>query len=349
MKKKPDLNLHHLFSGDTDPVNCKPLVERENVHQRESQDVYEHACTITAWQQLYDQLHPGKFKGELTEILFDGVQIFREYTSLALRQSCMVWPDAFWFGIPELKGEHGFIGAQPLDLQEIAVRPGGKEFELSTPDDYTILGVVVSHDMLFNHAASLLDPDRLLQPLNSNPALEVNAYQKEFLWYFINQVLLHGSVDPECMQLANVRKVLCHNLLTAMTNLLEGAQPVSTRQVHSRINYRHLVSQAREYLLSQSSEPVTVLDLCRELYVSRRTLQNGFHQVLGIGPNAWLKALRLNAVRRELVSPYSECRTVKDAAMQWGFWHLSQFAIDYQRLFNEKPSASLAARGTRFI
>ncbi|MGO1238038.1 MAG: HTH-type transcriptional regulator EutR, partial [Hafnia alvei] len=65
MKKKPDLNLHHLFSGDIDPVNCKPLVERENVHQRESQDVYEHACTITAWQQLYDQLRPGKFKGEL--------------------------------------------------------------------------------------------------------------------------------------------------------------------------------------------------------------------------------------------------------------------------------------------
>lgn len=349
MKKKPDLNLHHLFSGDTDPVNCKPLVERENVHQRESQDVYEHACTITAWQQLYDQLRPGKFKGELTEILFDGVQIFREYTNLTLRQSCMVWPNAFWFGIPDVRGEHGFIGSQPLDSQEIAVRPGGREFELSTPDDYTILGVVVSYDVLFSHASSLIDPDRLLQLLNNNPALEVNAYQKEALWYFIHQALSHGSVDPQSMQRANVRKVLCHNLLTAMTHLLEGAQPVSTRQVYSRINYQHLVSQAREYLLSQTSEPVTVLDLCRELHVSRRTLQNAFHLVLGIGPNAWLKALRLNAVRRELVSPYSECHTVKDAAMQWGFWHLSQFATDYQRLFNEKPLASLAARGARFI
>ncbi|MEA8500776.1 hypothetical protein ONN26_25995, partial [Salmonella enterica subsp. enterica serovar Muenster] len=41
--------------------------------------------TITAWQQIYDQLHPGKFHGEFTEILLDEIQVFREYTGLALR------------------------------------------------------------------------------------------------------------------------------------------------------------------------------------------------------------------------------------------------------------------------
>lgn len=36
--------------------------------------------------------------------------------------------------------------------------------------------------------------------------------------------------------------------------------------------------------------------------------------------------------------------TVKDAAMQWGFWHLGQFATDYQQLFAEKPSLTLHQR-----
>jgi AraC family ethanolamine operon transcriptional activator len=27
--------------------------------------------------------------------------------------------------------------------------------------------------------------------------------------------------------------------------------------------------------------------------------------------------------------------------MQWGFWHLGQFATDYQQLFAEKPSMTL--------
>ena len=34
----------------------------------------------------------------------------------------------------------------------------------------------------------------------------------------------------------------------------------------------------------------------------------------------------------------------KDAAMQWGFWHLGQFATDYQQLFAEKPSLTLHQR-----
>ncbi len=51
--------------------------------------MYEHALTITARQQIYDQLHPGQFRGEFTEILLDEIQVFREYTGLALRQSCL--------------------------------------------------------------------------------------------------------------------------------------------------------------------------------------------------------------------------------------------------------------------
>lgn len=136
MKKTRTANLHHLYHEPL-PENLKltPKVEVDNVHQRQTTDVYEHALTITAWQQIYDQLHPGKFHGEFTEILLDDIQVFREYTGLALRQSCLVWPNSFWFGIPATRGEQGFIGSQCLGSAEIATRPGGTEFELSTPDE----------------------------------------------------------------------------------------------------------------------------------------------------------------------------------------------------------------------
>ncbi len=130
----------------------------------------------------------------------------------------------------------------------------------------------------------------------------------------------------------------------AMGAMLEEAQPMMTAESISHQSYRRLLSRAREYVLENMSEPVTVLDLCNQLHVSRRTLQNAFHAILGIGPNAWLKRIRLNAVRRELISPWSQSTTVKDAAMQWGFWHLGQFATDYQQLFAEKPSLTLHQR-----
>ncbi|HCM64255.1 MAG TPA: HTH-type transcriptional regulator EutR [Morganella sp. (in: Bacteria)] len=342
LMKKITPDLHHLNDDVPQDRDLSPIVIEQNFTQRYTHDAYDQACAITAWQQLYDQLTPGRFEGELTETLFDGLQVFHEYTNLSLRQSCMVWPNAFWFGIPGEQQNTGYIGNQMLCKQKIAVRPGGKEFELSTPDDYHIQGLVISYDILKKHSVVLQNPERLMNLLSENPAIGVNPFKKEAIWQYIRHALWHAKIEQERNQ--NVSRVLSHNLLTSFLGLLEDASTVADEHYTNRVNYLKLVSKAREYLFENASEPVTVLELCNELYVSRRTLQNAFQQVLGIGPNAYLKTIRLNAVRRELISPYSKQTTVKDAAMQWGFWHLGQFATDYQRLFNEKPSVTLSKR-----
>ncbi|MCI4204946.1 HTH-type transcriptional regulator EutR [Dickeya dianthicola] len=344
MKHNP-VNLHHL-----DAVRRLPATTAaspgDNVHQRQTEDVYAQSRTITAWQQIYDQVSPGHFNGELQEILLDGIQLCHEYTSLALRQSCMVWPDSFWFGIPARHVGTGFIGSHPISNNAIAVSPGGKEFELNTPDDYAILGVVVSRDELLQYTDVLEQPEHLTRLLAQSATLLVEPRRREIFWSFVREALWYGGHEPQRLRHSNAVKVLKHNLLTTVISFLESAQPAVAGTAHTdkRIGYRSLIGHAREYVLSQQSEPVTVLDLCRRLHVSRRTLQNAFCDVMGCGPNAWLKMIRLNAVRRELVSPYSRHRTVQDAAMQWGFWHLSQFACDYQRLFDEKPSVTLKSR-----
>lgn len=350
MKKTRTADLHHLcHRALPDNVKLTPQVEVDMVHQRLTTDVYEHALTITAWQQIYDQLHPGKFQGEFTEILLDDIQVFREYTGLALRQSCLVWPNSFWFGIPATRGEQGFIGSQCLGSAEIATRPGGNEFELSTPDDYTILGIVLSEEVLSRQARFLHNPERVLHTLRTQSALAVKAQHKAAIWAYVQQALATFSADPEHLHQPAVRKMLSDNLLMAMGEMLEEAQPIVTAESISHQSYRRLLSRAREYVLENMAEPLSVLDLCNQLHVSRRTLQNAFHTILGIGPNAWLKRIRLNAVRRELISPWSQSKTVKDAAMQWGFWHLGQFATDYQQLFAEKPSLTLQHRMRQWV
>jgi AraC family ethanolamine operon transcriptional activator len=77
-----------------------------------------------------------------------------------------------------------------------------------------------------------------------------------------------------------------------------------------------------------------VAELCAELGVSRRTLQTAFHETWGMGPLAWLRLLRLNAVRRALKSAPS----VTAAATQLGFFHFGRFSHDYEALFGELPS-----------
>jgi AraC family ethanolamine operon transcriptional activator len=83
--------------------------------------------------------------------------------------------------------------------------------------------------------------------------------------------------------------------------------------------------------------PLTVAELCTRLHMTRRTLQNCFHDTLGQSPASYLRSLRLNAVRRALrESPPSA--TVADIAAGWGFWHMGHFSQDYKALFGETPS-----------
>lgn len=342
--KKRDIDLHHLWlEQQADRCAEEPLGRSDGVRLRRAEDVYTHACHITAWQQLYDQLKPGPFQGELDEVWLNGVQFFREYTSHALHQSCMVWPDAFWFGIPCTTQAASYIGRRQIDNQSIAVRPGGCEFELSTPDDYSILGLVVNRQLLREQLEHQQLPEAL-RLLDDHTLLRVDPARKQHLCELVAQGLRVATGTPENLAVPAVGKHLRHDLLLGLLATLQAAEPARQDCSASLLRRRQTVTRAREIVLDNPCEPVTVLELCQRLHVSQRTLQNCFMEVIGKSPMNYLKAVRLNAVHRELGSPYSIFRTVQDAAMAWGFWHMGQFARDYVAHFGTLPSQTLAER-----
>lgn len=342
--KKRDIDLHHLWREQGPGAFAQaPLGRSDSVRLRRTEDVYAHACHITAWQQLYDQLKPGAFQGELDEVWLKGVQFFRERTSHALHQSCMVWPGAFWFGIPFATQAQGYIGRRQIDTESIAVRPGGREFELSTPDDYGILGLVVDKDLLGDQLEFQGAP-QMLRLLEEHTVLHLDARHKQHLCAFIDEALRVAAATPASMSLPAVGKQLSHDLLLVLLAALQGAQALGQDCSPTALRKRQIVARAREHVLDNPCEQVTVLDLCQRLHVSQRTLQNCFLEVIGRSPMNYLKAVRLNAVHRELGSPYSSFGTVQDAAMAWGFWHMGQFSRDYLIHFGIRPSHTLADR-----
>ena len=61
---------------------------------------------------------------------------------------------------------------------------------------------------------------------------------------------------------------------------------------------------------------------------------------MGISPIGYVRATRLHRVRRLLRSTAVRTRSVSVIALDCGFWHLSQFAVDYKLVFAESPSAT---------
>ena len=103
-------------------------------------------------------------------------------------------------------------------------------------------------------------------------------------------------------------------------------------------NRARVVCRAEESMRAHLGDPLSMLDLCRELGVSERTLHYAFQEVRGLSPMAYFKACRLNAVRQELRAAAAGTTTVREIAQRWGFWHSGEFASDYRRQFGELPS-----------
>ncbi len=101
-----------------------------------------------------------------------------------------------------------------------------------------------------------------------------------------------------------------------------------------------LARRAESFLYRSMDQPVRVADVCAAVGASPRAVHAAFHDVFGLSPKAYRKSLRLSAVRAELQRSGAHV-TVSEVAVRWGFFQLGYFAVDYRRMFGERPSETL--------
>ena len=95
------------------------------------------------------------------------------------------------------------------------------------------------------------------------------------------------------------------------------------------------------YVEEHADQALTPQQLARVGCMSVRTLHAAFQQQYGESPMSYLRRVRLDRVRAELVHSDPATVRVTDVAMRWGFFHQSRFAQQYRDRFGELPSATL--------
>ncbi|MET0987093.1 MAG: helix-turn-helix domain-containing protein [Steroidobacteraceae bacterium] len=126
----------------------------------------------------------------------------------------------------------------------------------------------------------------------------------------------------------------------ARVNMLGATDSPVSNERETRTARRQAVERAREYIRVNLTEPIRLSDLCKYSRTPARSLEYGFREVVGVSPVAYVRAMRLHRARRLLRSTAVRTRTISEIALDSGFWHLSQFATDYKRLFAESPSVT---------
>jgi AraC family ethanolamine operon transcriptional activator len=292
-------------------------------------DVDEQAAALRGWNQTYLQLTRGAFGGEMRQLQFAGMRLFVESLRESVYQTGRIGNGALALGLPlRLEGESVFCGA-PCAAGALHVFSGGSGFEFRSSRRHVMLGLeldaaawrrCVEHDPVSGQQ-SAIGPQAGLQ---QHDAAALASLKQGLVVLFSNV-----ETKPEVFASAAVQARVLDNVLEQVGDLLACPAPPGNAHSHWAVTQR-----ARDIIHAQLDSPPTVLALCEQLGVSRRTLQNCFQTVLGVSPLSYLRAVRLNAARQALKTAAS----VTAAATDLGFWHFGHFAHDYQQMFGELPS-----------
>ena len=100
------------------------------------------------------------------------------------------------------------------------------------------------------------------------------------------------------------------------------------------------VRKAIERLEAEPARRWRLGDLAAACGIAPRTLQKQFRRFLGRAPLEFLRELRFDRARRDLLHA-SETATITEIATRCGFAHFGRFATEYHRRYGETPSTPL--------
>lgn len=315
--------------------------ERFSLTETMFSDVDDQSTGLKRWHQDYEQLSAGVFKGIVEEVWLGAVQLFRERATQVVHQTGAPWHGSRTIGVPIETSEHGVLNGTLMDMDTVFTF-GSDEFDFRTPKRFDSVAVTVTADAIEEFAIDVWHLD-IKNSLAHGGAFRCSPELPPRLREFLMLMLSSVKDYPKMLDYPHVRRGMQQEILNSIVLAIgDTSFTAATPVTWSRVA---IVEQARKYVFAHRQEPIMVSDLCKALKVCRRTLQYSFQTALNINPVAYLRAVRLNGVRRALRAARGDrAACVADIAASWGFWHLSHFAGDYKQMFGELPSHTLRAR-----
>lgn len=302
-----------------------------------SADVDEHCENLGEWRLNYDQLSAGAFRGSFTQLSLPRMNVFREVTSQQVRQQGELGINSFGIALPWTPGgEVNCNGRGVSDAQVIAAFD--TQVDMCTPRGFELRGLVTRPALIAEVTAAL---DIELPPWiwHQFGAIDIDEASLARLRQLLTLVEEAIAVQPGVFDNPALCRSVEDSLLIEVTDMLPTAH--LRERIRSAEARKRTVARACDIMQAHHAEPLSILDVCKAVGASRRKLNYCFQEVLGTNPVNYLRAVRLNRVRRDLKLGHDQIRSIYDVAATHGFWHFSQFSLDYKRHFGELPSATL--------
>ncbi len=309
-----------------------------------SRDVNLAAAALDGWNQEYDQVDMGLFQGTLENLSGQGVQLFRERLNISVAQFASMPRGHISLLVPlSLSGEGTTDQARNICAEGITLLPFESDvfWVCGQSSDYMVVSLSVEllkpllceadlRDLMQAQRAYAINlpPDRLIELQQTLPCL-----LREF-----RQASPPGLLSPG-LRSRSLQHYLIDTLLELYTSYDAAGSQRDWRPLGNQHHY--IVRESMAFIDSIDGMEASVLDVCKALNIPRRTLNYSFEKVTGMAPSRYLRSVRLNWVRREILSSDDPIGVI---AERHGFFHAGYFGKEYRRLFGETASQTRAAR-----
>ena len=296
---------------------------------------------IQDWMPLeITQLSAGRYEGSLRIISQQDVSVFFESQNCTVHKRGVTTEGLCTLSFfREQNAQHRFATHSSED-HSLFFLPGGSECDIHVKGNASTVYFLLSQD-------ALLDRLRVMQPAQWDrdlvDVLVLNMIDRRPFHALAD--LLHSSgafANNQDVEQQNPQfgKVIVDQLaMTLKTDTGLWQESGSIRLSRARF----LVNRAIDFILEEFLKHCcpTIVDVCLALQISQRTLEYSFQALLQTTPVAYVRYLRLNHARRQLLNACKATESVTAIAMHWHFMHLGKFAKDYYQMFGESPSATL--------
>lgn len=276
----------------------------------------QHAEVLAGWSEEYMQMSPGLFQGRVLHAKLGGVEVFEERMNQRVQQSYQAPAKSIVFS---------------FDMAEdtLYILDENTQNTWITPENYCELSIVISGDSLPKNPGALSVHELILKPLKSPHCRLFSRW--------LAKVINDCTLAPQ-----NVSESIFSQLMDDCIFILEhGITPENRTEPRQA---RDAVKKVLEIMNEAPANRYRASDLSEIAGVSLKHLKSAFTTHCGMTLSEWLKNLRLNAVRSELISSSPADATVTEIAMKWSFWHLGRFSNAYRELFGEFPLETLRRR-----
>jgi AraC family ethanolamine operon transcriptional activator len=292
-------------------------------------DIDAQAAHFEGFGQHYEQLSAGPFRGYFESYQFGRqLTVHLECANRKLMQCASTPAERFGFSIVAPESPACVLNGHRVGAGDIIVYPAGTTIEGTTPEGMKIFCVDMEADRLAEYG---LD------------AREIRVFHEPDRTGDLQDVIVSGIAAFTRLGAPEEFAAAAGDFCTTLSELVwqlssaDGPEPVRARRRGRREAYA-VFHRARDMFIERLACGLTIVDVCREVGVSRRSLECAFRMVIGMGPAHYVRKLQLNRVRRDLLCGADPGSSIGVIAARHGVWHWSRFSQNYRAMFGELPS-----------